>query len=177
MTAAILLLILSPAAAPDAEAAVAVAVAVARVAAKPAGVPPVSAAVSPAAPTDAERWDRLRDRIGLLPVVVVVGDAPRPREVVAFGRFPSGFMGFADGVYDGVLAGGKPALRVREAPAPVPFAPPPGSGPGGFTQGIPARSAVWPSTSSPAPARGPAPIPTPALRVIRGGTDPGCLSG
>jgi hypothetical protein len=139
--------------------------------------PPVSAAAPPAAPTDAERWDRLRDRIGLLPVVVVVGDAPRPREVVAFGRFPSGFMGFADGVYDGVLAGGKPALRVREAPAPVPFAPPPGSGPGGFTQGIPARSAVWPSTSSPAPARGPAPIPTPALRVIRGGTDPGCLSG
>jgi hypothetical protein len=147
MTAAILLLILSPAAAPDAEAAVAVAVAVARVAAKPAGVPPVSAAVSPAAPTDAERWDRLRDRIGLLPVVVVVGDAPRPREVVAFGRFPSGFMGFADGVYDGVLAGGVPALRVREAPAPVPFAPPPGSGPGGITT----------PTTNATPAAGPSP--------------------
>jgi hypothetical protein len=61
--------------------------------------------------------------------------------------------------------------------APVPFAPPPGPQPGGFTPGIPARSAVGPSTSSPVPARGPAPIPTPALRVIRGGTDPGCLSG
>lgn len=133
-------------------------------------------------PTDAERYAWLVKGVeeGRSQVMIVGNHTPL-NEYIHQERFPSGFMGFADGVYDCFPreSDRQAMMQKREEPADAhPFRPFQ-SGPSPFTPATPAPSVVVPSTSSAGVVQYPAVTFTPARRVIRGftSTSDGCVSG
>jgi hypothetical protein len=138
----------------------------------PERAPPVVVDDSGTVSTDANRYGYLlqmvlEGRSG----VMIVGSHPYLEEYIHQEKFPSGFMGFSDGVYDCYRADGKAMMKLRDAPAPVrevrqdPF---PSST--ATTQGTTAPSVAVASTASAATARTVG-IITLAPRATRGSTN------